>query len=414
VVVGREHTFDAGDGLETIGALVEGVVAEDRSGWSTAAHGDRVVGLAGVVERARAGLVLALGPFLAEGGHRLDGSRGAVSWVAARCGVSREEAVGLVRAARLAWRHELVAESLAAGQVRVVRVVRLARAVRGPGRWVLFGRDEHVLVEAARSIGADVDFEGVVRAWEAQVDDELDRAAPAVRHARRGLTLSDTTGGAHLHGFLPADAAAVVRTALDDLAPPDPVDGSAPAGRRSRAQRRADALVELATRHLAGRNHAAGAPVATVDVVVRAERLAAHLAGGRPDPPTLHDLAHPACTLDGQPVALRVVERFWCDTWIGRLVVNGPCEPLDVGRRQRSFTAAQRRAVVARDRHCRYPGCDIDAAWCDLHHLHPWHTGGATDLANAVLVCHHHHTWLHHHQHTLHHQPDGTWTIRSP
>nr|MCU0268656.1 hypothetical protein [Acidimicrobiales bacterium] len=61
--MGREHTFDAGDGLETIGALVEGVVAEDRSGWSTAAHGDRVVGLAGVVERARAGLVLALGPF---------------------------------------------------------------------------------------------------------------------------------------------------------------------------------------------------------------------------------------------------------------------------------------------------------------------------------------------------------------
>ncbi|MCU0269650.1 MAG: hypothetical protein MUF83_13550 [Acidimicrobiales bacterium] len=69
-----EHLFDHGgaepsgvpcDVWEAVGALVEGVVGEDRSGWSTAAHGDRVVGLAGVVERARAGLVLALGPFRA-------------------------------------------------------------------------------------------------------------------------------------------------------------------------------------------------------------------------------------------------------------------------------------------------------------------------------------------------------------
>ncbi|MCU0268275.1 MAG: hypothetical protein MUF83_06455, partial [Acidimicrobiales bacterium] len=81
--MGREHTFDpGGDGLETIGALVVGGVAVDGGGWSPAAHGDRVGGRAGVGERARAGLVLALGPFLAEGGHRLDGSRGAVSWVA--------------------------------------------------------------------------------------------------------------------------------------------------------------------------------------------------------------------------------------------------------------------------------------------------------------------------------------------
>jgi hypothetical protein len=302
--------------------------------------------------------------------------------------LSREEAVGVVRAARLAVRHGVVAEALRSGEVRVVRVIRLARAVRGPGRWALFARDHHVLVAAARSVTADVDFEGVVRAWEAQADDELDRGEPARRHARRGLTLADTTGGAHVHGFLPADAAAVVRTALDDL-------------------------VELATRHLAGRNHGAGAPVATVDVVVRAERLAAHLAGQRPAAPTLEDLLHPACTLDGHPVALGVVERFWCHSWIGRLVTAGRSEVLDVGRRHRSFTPAQRRAVITRDRHCRYPGCDIDATCCDLHHSQPWETGGATDLTNAVLLCRRHHTRLHHHQ-TLQPDDNGNWTIRGP
>ncbi|MCZ3385954.1 MAG: HNH endonuclease, partial [Actinomycetia bacterium] len=60
---------------------------------------------------------------------------------------------------------------------------------------------------------------------------------------------------------------------------------------------------------------------------------------------------------------------------------------------------AQRTALWARDRGCRFPGCT--APWTHAHHINPWQHGGTTDLANGLLLCGHHHRAIH----------DGTWTI---
>ena len=70
--------------------------------------------------------------------------------------------------------------------------------------------------------------------------------------------------------------------------------------------------------------------------------------------------------------------------------------PLDVGRTRRVFTPAQRRAVILRDRACAWNGCDVPAAFCEIHHIRWWDRDrGPTDLANGVLLCSHHHHVVH-------------------
>jgi hypothetical protein len=68
---------------------------------------------------------------------------------------------------------------------------------------------------------------------------------------------------------------------------------------------------------------------------------------------------------------------------------------LDLGRSTRLFNAAQRKALLIRDRACRAEGCDIPGTWCEAHHWIPWSHGGRTDLKDGVLLCSHHHHRAH-------------------
>jgi hypothetical protein len=68
---------------------------------------------------------------------------------------------------------------------------------------------------------------------------------------------------------------------------------------------------------------------------------------------------------------------------------------IDVGRARRVVAGPTRRALAARDGHCRWPHCDRPASWSDAHHVIHWSKGGDTDLSNMVLLCHRHH-WMAH------------------
>jgi hypothetical protein len=37
----------------------------------------------------------------------------------------------------------------------------------------------------------------------------------------------------------------------------------------------------------------------------------------------------------------------------------------------------------------------MPATYCEAHHLHPWSTGGHTDLNDGILLC----SWHHHRAH---------------
>jgi hypothetical protein len=90
-------------------------------------------------------------------------------------------------------------------------------------------------------------------------------------------------------------------------------------------------------------------------------------------------------------------------------------QPLDLGRTTRVIPSHLRKAVIQRDKRCRFPGCDQPPSICQVHHLIPWAKGGATTLGNLALFCRFHHIIVIHRwgwKITCH--PDGTTTATSP
>jgi hypothetical protein len=97
----------------------------------------------------------------------------------------------------------------------------------------------------------------------------------------------------------------------------------------------------------------------------------------------------------GETLSGAVVRRLSCDADLFPVVLGTAGEVLDVGRAHRLVTAALWRALVARDRHCAFPGCSRPPVCCDAHHIRHWADGGVTSLDNLVLLCRRHHTTVH-------------------
>ena len=97
-------------------------------------------------------------------------------------------------------------------------------------------------------------------------------------------------------------------------------------------------------------------------------------------------------------------DRVLCDPVTGTV--------LDVDRY--SPTAAQRRFLAARDRHCRAPGCRAPITRCQIDHNHEAQNGGRTRLCNLCHLCVRHHTLKTESEWTVHQDPDGTLRFHSP
>ena len=70
-------------------------------------------------------------------------------------------------------------------------------------------------------------------------------------------------------------------------------------------------------------------------------------------------------------------------------------EVLRFGRSRRLASPLQRLALVVRDQHCTFPGCDAHWQRCDTHHRIDYEHGGPTDIDNLTLTCPRHHRHLH-------------------
>jgi hypothetical protein len=216
---------------------------------------------------------------------------------------------------------------------------------------------------------------------------EMDRRAMEREEVQalreRYFTMTSDGVGVRLSGRLTAEGAAVVRAAIDPLCTPTSHD------RRSPEQRRADALVDvcklaLATTDLPENGGDRPQVVVGIDFDVPKQQLGVG-------------------TLDnGERITPEAARRMACDAGLIPMVLNGHGMPLDVGRCRRLVTGPLRRALVARDRACAFPGCDRDARWTDAHHVIQWSHGGPTSLDNTLLACGFHHDELH--------EPNG-WTV---
>ncbi|MBS2937329.1 DUF222 domain-containing protein [Nocardioides sp. J2M5] len=193
----------------------------------------------------------------------------------------------------------------------------------------------------------------------------------------------------------PFGAAGVDR---DPRVDPDPDDGATahdPVARLPYPRRLGEAFCQLLECLDPGRLPVHGGDATTIVITIDLDALrsgigAGDLLGAGTVPSDAH---HDPCA--GEHLSAGEVRRLACNARILPAVLGGASEVLDLGRAQRLFTAAQRRALLLRDRTCRAEGCDIPGTWSEAHHWVPWSADGPTDLANGVLLCSHHHHRAH-------------------
>jgi hypothetical protein len=351
------------------------------------------------------------------------GCKSCAHWVSWQCGIASGAAREHVRVARRLVELPLIRAAFADGELSYSKVRALTR-VENVQR-------EQDLLELARHASAS-QLERLLRAYRGVVAAE--RAAAGGR-PDRWLTLDHADDGSLLlRGRLPAEEGALVLAALeaarDRLARQDvpagdgagdraanavadvpagtrPAQergagdardvpagtrrsdesqtGGVPAGtpRRSAAELWADALVAVADAFLAGAGPQGRTGGDRYQVVVHAD--AATLSGDEPGG---------RCELDdGTPVAIETVRRIACDASIVQLLERDG-QPLRLGRKTRSIPPALRRALNARDRGCRFPGCE-SRRFLAAHHIEHWADGGPTNLDNLIQLCGHHHRVLH-------------------
>jgi hypothetical protein len=352
-----------------------------------------------VRERAEAALLVATADWDQHEAWAADGALTPAQWLRSTTSLSAAEARGTVRSARLVRRNDDLAKALRVGDITTGHVDALARHVTPP-RAQLFDDHADALLDAARTLGVD-DTAAMARRWAAYADDELDRGQPDDLVGRRGVwfrQVGDLTEGRLLGS---AEELAVLRAALDRLQPPDPT--GTPGGTRTSAQRRYDALTQLASLGLQD-GHGRVDPEHTVNIVIDAATLA-----GEFEPDGRSDVPGWASVLPAS------VQRLLCNSWISRVMMSAKGEPLDLGRRARLFSPAQRRAIMIRDGGCALACCDRPPEWCDVHHLDPYGppTHGQTNLDNGIGMCRPHHTLVHKGWRPVQ-DADGTWRLEPP
>lgn len=87
---------------------------------------------------------------------------------------------------------------------------------------------------------------------------------------------------------------------------------------------------------------------------------------------------------------------------------------LDYGRETYEPPQDLQDFLIARDRTCRFPGCNQPAHLADLDHVIPWEEGGRTSPDNLGALCRRHHNFKTHSNWKLESHPDGACTWTSP
>ncbi|WNB85555.1 DUF222 domain-containing protein [Cellulomonas sp. ATA003] len=115
---------------------------------------------------------------------------------------------------------------------------------------------------------------------------------------------------------------------------------------------------------------------------------------------------------DGTPVPRAALNRLMCDGGFTRFLFSADSQILDVGREKRLFTPHMRAAIIARDKHCVYPGCTAPPVLCETHHVDQWaRDHGTTSVTNGILLCWYHHDLIHRMNITITCDTNTTWAF---
>jgi len=363
--------------------------------------GDEIAELSAHLEAATARLLALIREFDARGGWNT-GFRTCAEWLAWCVGLAPGAAREHVRVARALGTLPALAEALARGELSYAKVRALTR--------VATPETEPRLLAVGRA-GTAAHVERIVRGWR-RVDRQAEAREAARQHAGRALHVyQDEDGTVVLRGRLTPEVGALLLRALDAARETlyqrrRSTDAGLPAtdpamAAPTRPQQQADALALLAEAAL---HHELdpGAPGERYQVVVHVD--AAVLAdAGQPGQSVLDEGSH---------VPAGTSQRLACDA--SRVVMrhNAEGRVVEVGARTRTIPPALRRALLHRDRSCRFPGCTVRVA--EGHHVRHWAQGGPTTLSNLALLCRRHHRAVHEEDYQLERMSDGALQFRRP
>lgn len=313
-----------------------------------------------------------------------DGSRSCAAWLGRAANRDRAEVAALVGRGRELRDMPAAAAAHEGGKLSARHVRLLARARRlAPDE---FASDEEWLVAQASQLSF-ADFSKTIAYWIqcAAPDDVEDEARR--RYENRSVRLSKGLDGCGVLdvdfepvGF--AEFAEALARIEHELWEADWADARHRIGpdattrdlARSNAQRRYDALVEMA------RRASAMPPGATKPIPLVTVHIDHPTTTGR-----LCELSTGTVVTPGEVLPL-----LTCAD-IERVVFAGPSRIVDLGRTQRFFTGGTRRAVEILHPTCTHPTCEVPSSRCHIDHVPDWDDGGRTDHDAGVPRCMNHH-----------------------
>ena len=298
-------------------------------------------------------------------GWALSGALSCAQWLSWRTGLAPGAA--RVRVARRLGELPAVEAALERGELTYSKVRAMTR--------VATAENESTLVEMGTQMTA-AQLEETCRRLE-QVAPRSPDVAALVEQKRGLLVRRRADGLVVLEVCLTTEEAETVLTAID-------CSGDVSAGTRDSARGH--------TRDSAGAFDRVGGLVAMAEQVLRG-------GGSEGGPPvevvvTVESATATGQTSGGDGLDREVVRRLCCDAGVVPVVTDAQGTPMDVGRKRRTISTRLRKALVARDRGCQFPGC-TNLRWVDGHHFQHWLSGGETNLENLVLLCRRHHRCLH-------------------
>jgi hypothetical protein len=369
---GERGSWTSGEVFDEINLLLNRLAGEDLNSLPAESMGDDQIALQRICNRVQAEGLRRLRRFDSAEGYAASGALTARAWLRWRLNLTATAASERVAISRKVAALPKTEQALADGDISCRHVALIVETASQLGD-KFEAQAETILVDAAK----ELDPWRLQRAiWHLkhclEPDGVLSDANKA--NSRRFLHLSQTFDGVYrIDGWLDAEGGAVLNTALDSVMGPW-VEGDD----RSATERRADAAVEMARRQLDGGQLPA-------------------VAGQKPHLAVSVDMAtlskepgSMAAELEwSQPIPAETARRLACDAAITP-IIDGEAD-----HTSRVVPGATRRALIARDKGCRFPGCDCPPAWTDAHHIKHWADGGPTTLANLTLLCRRHHGLVH-------------------
>ncbi len=344
--------------------------------------------------------------FDAAGNFEADEAVTTKAWLKSECRLSNKQAALQVKRGRHLRRLPQTTEAFAAGQLNGDQVDVLIAADKDRTHEALIDQERDLVDQGTRL--SHHQFVQYMNYWLHRADREGAEDQAERRCAQREVYLVQSFEGMWF-GQMTLDpiSGAIVGGELDRLEQlffeAEWAEAKERLGRepllaeltRTPGQRRADALVEMATRSKAANDGRRPAPLFTV--LVDYESLHGRLS--QLEDGTVGPARHPRALVDeGGPGAGHLHTRG--PGGDGRTLQTGNVDPRSPpqgrlhpqGRNEipptaRLFTGATRRAIEVRDRTCAHPTCDVPASRCQIDHIQPWSHGGETTQENGRLLC---------------------------